>query len=397
MNYPGVIYEDPEVMKKLEKAKKYGRIIDGHAPGVRGEELKKYVKAGILTDHECTDLEEAEEKIRAGMKILIREGSAAKNFEELMALIKTHPEEVMFCTDDSHPDDLAEGHINKLVRRSIQKGYDLWSVLQAAIVNPVKFYGMDAGLLQEGQPADMIVVEDLKEFKIKEVYIEGKKVFDGKKVKAGIAGKEVPNRFEAEKVEKEGLKIEDLEKRKIRVIVAKDGSLVTGEEIVEPARRGKEIVADTERDILKIVVMNRYKKKSKPVVGFIRGFGMKKGAIAGSIAHDSHNLVAVGVTDQDIAEAMNLVIERRGGIALVVDREKEVLPLPVAGLMSNEEGEKIAREYAGINRKAGETGTMLKAPFMTLSFMALLVIPELKIGDRGLFDVKKFKITDIFV
>ena len=397
MNFPGVIYEDEEVMKKLEVARKYGRVVDGHAPGLRGENLEKYVRAGISTDHECTDIEEAVEKIQKGMMILIREGSAAKNFEELIPLLKKYPEKVMFCTDDSHPDDLAEKHIRELVRRAVAMGYDLWDVLTAAIINPVKFYGLNVGLLQEGDPGDFIVVEDLKDFRLKEVYINGERVYDGKGVKGGIPGKEEPNKFVAEKINEVDIKVNAKEGKRIRVITAKDGSLVTGEIIAEPRIEKGLAVSDPEKDILKIVVMNRYKKEVKPVCGFVRGFGLKRGAFAGSIAHDSHNIIAVGASDASIVKAINSVISVKGGIAVVNENKYEVLALPVAGLMTHVRGDEVAKKYKEMNKRIKELGTGLAAPFMTLSFMALLVIPQLKIGDKGLFDVRNFDFAELFI
>ncbi len=397
MNYPGVIFRDREVMKKIEAAWKYHRIIDGHAPGVRGEDLEKYVEAGISTDHECTDLAEAEEKIRRGMKILIREGSAAKNFEILAPLISRYPEEVMFCTDDSHPDDLAEKHIRDMVRRAVRKGHDLWNVLQAAVVNPVKFYGLEVGLLRRGDPADFIVCRDLKEWDLLEVYIEGTRVYDGEKVLTGTTGTGIINRFEAEPLREEDLVVMAVRGKDIRVITVREGSLLTGEKVVKPLVKEGIVVSDPDRDILKIVVVNRYDKTAPVAVGFVSGFGMRQGALASSISHDSHNLIAVGTDDREIVAALNGVIGEKGGIAVARQGEVTVLPLPVAGLMSTEEGLVIAEKYRNINAVAHITGTTLQAPFMTLSFMALLVIPELKIGDRGLFDVRKFGFTDLFV
>ena len=397
MNYPGVVYGDEEAMKKLEVAKKYGRVIDGHAPGLSGKDLEKYVAAGVMTDHECTDIEEAREKIAKGMKVLIREGSAAKNFEELLPLIGEYPGEVMFCTDDTHPDDLVERHIRDLAKRALEKGYDIWDVLTAAVLTPVKFYGLGMGLLQEGDPADFIVVNDLKDLEIKEAYIDGEKVFDGKRVNAGTPGGGEPNRFVERTMRKEDLGVTAKKGGKIRVITAKEGSLVTGEMIAEAKVEEGMVVPDTEKDILKIVVVNRYEKKAKPVCGFIHGFGLKRGAIAGSIAHDSHNVIAVGTDDQSIVKAVNAIFEARGGIAVAEGNEADVLALPVAGLMTNEKGEEVAKKYSGMNARAKEIGTDLEAPFMTLSFMALLVIPELKIGDKGLFDVRKFGFTELFI
>jgi len=397
MNYPGVVYGDEEVMKKLEVAKKYGRVIDGHAPGLTGEDLEKYVAAGVMTDHECTDIEEAREKIAKGMKILIREGSAAKNFEELLPLIGEYPGEVMFCTDDTHPDDLVERHIRDLAKRALQKGYDIWDVLTAAVLTPVKFYTPGMGLLQEGDPADFIIADDLKDLEIKEAYINGEKVYDGKRVKAGTPGGDEPNRFVEKTISAEDVRIPAQEGKRIRVITAKDGSLVTGEMIAVPKTEEGMVVPDTARDLLKIVVMNRYMEGTKPVCGFIHGFGLKRGAIAGSIAHDSHNVIAVGTDDLSIVKAVNAIFEAKGGIAVADGEEVTVLALPVAGLMTNKEGIVVAEKYSEMNARAKELGIGLEAPFMTLSFMALLVIPELKIGDQGLFDVRKFGFTELFI
>ncbi len=395
MNFPGVIRGEENVWKKIETARRYGRKVDGHAPGLRGVELEKYVEAGIETDHECSTLEEAEEKIRMGMKILIREGSAAKNFEALHPLIEKHPDEVMFCTDDIHPDDLMQGHIDRIVRMALGKGHDLWKVLRAAGYNAVKYYGLDIGMLREGDPADMLVVEDLRKMNVQEVYRRGKKV--ERKGRAKGTGTEAqPNRFKVRIPDEEEIKVRNGQRRKIRVIVAEDGSLVTGEWITEPRIRGEEIVTDTERDILKLVVLERYRGESRPAVGWIRGFGMKKGALAGTVAHDSHNIIVVGTSDREIIKAIRILSEEKGALVAIEEGKETVLPLPVAGLMSNQRGEEVADRYAELNRHAVEMGTRMRAPFMTLSFMALLVIPELKMSDKGLFDVKKFRFTEIF-
>ncbi len=397
MNYPGVIFKDPEVMKKIAVARKYNRIIDGHAPGLRGEELKKYAAAGITTDHECTDLAEAEEKIQRGMKILVREGSAAKNFESLMPLLENHPEALMFCTDDAHPDDLSEKHILDMVRRAVAKGYDLWNVLRAATVNPVRFYGLRVGLLQPGDAGDFIICRDLKDWNLQAVFLDGKKVFDGVHVLTENIESQKVNRFEANVVREEDIRVKVVPDKKIRVITAQEGSLLTGEKIEKPLIRDGLVVSDPGRDILKIVVKNRYNKMAPPAIGFISGFGLQNGALASSIAHDSHNLIATGTDDREIINALNAVIREKGGIAVSREDEVQVLPLPVAGLMSTEEGVIVAKKYQDINKIASLTGTSLRAPFMTLSFMALLVIPELKIGDRGLFDVRKFEFSELWL
>ncbi len=396
MNFPGVIHKSKEVMEKIEVAKKYGRIIDGHAPGLSGEDLKKYVKAGIYTDHECTTLKEAEEKISLGMHILIREGSAAKNYEALAPLIVKYPDRVMFCTDDCHPDDLVKGHIRNMVLRSIKKGYNLWKVLQTASENAIKYYKLKVGLLQVGDPADFIVCDNFKEMNIRAVYVNGEEIFDGRNVRQIKNEEETINRFECESVRKNDIVINYIKGKKIRVIGAKDGSLLTEHMVMEPKVEDGKVVCDTAQDILKIVVVNRY-QLNKQVVGMIHGFGMKTGALASSIAHDSHNLIAVGTDDEEIVNALNTVIREKGGIAVVNKGITEVLPLPVGGLMSTEDGLLVAEKYKMLNKRANETGTSLRTPFMTLSFMALLVVPDLKISDKGLFDVRKFGFTELFV
>lgn len=395
MNYPGVINRDKAVMEKIEIAKKHNRIIDGHAPGVTGESLRKYVANGILTDHECSTFKEGEEKIKMGMHILIREGSAAKNFKELIPLVEKYPERVMFCTDDSHPDDLVIRHIRDMVIRSIRKGYDFWKVIRAASYNPVKFYGLPVGLLQQGDPADFIVCENLESFSLEAVYINGKKVYDGRKVVIETKGGRIINNFNARQIRKEDLQVKAEYGKKIKIILAEEGSLLTNQEMEEPKLKQGMVVADVKRDILKIVVVNRY-RQATPVVGFVRGFGIKSGAIASSIAHDSHNLISVGATDEDITEAINAVIAEKGGIAARYRGKTYILSLPIAGLMTDDDGDKVAEKYKELNQIAKEMGSVLRAPFMTLSFMSLLVIPALKISDLGLFDVNRFEITSLF-
>ncbi len=396
MNFPGVIFGDKEVLAKLEVAKKYNKIIDGHAPGLRGEDLDKYIKAGIKTDHEAYSYDEAKEKIEKGMKILIREGSAAKNFDALYKLIDQHPEDVMLCTDDSHPDDLVEGHINKILAKGVAKGLDLFNLLRAATFNPVKFYNLNVGLLQPGDPADFITVKNLTDFEVTSVYIDGKPVYQNGQYNYNLPETTPINKFYAEKIKEEDLRIEHVYGKKIKVIKAFDGELITDVEIVEPRVAGNYVVTDPSRDILKIVVYNRY-QKSQPAVAFITGFGLKKGAIAQTIAHDSHNIVAVGVSDTEIVDAINALIEAKGGI-VVNDGMGNILKLalPYAGLMSDENPFELADTYKKANELAYGLGSKLRAPFMTLAFMPLLVIPKLKLGDKGLFDVTKFEFTDLF-
>ena len=398
MNFPGVINKDPEIMAKIKAAKEANKRIDGHAPGLRGEDLDKYIAAGIETDHEAYEFEEALEKIQKGMKILIREGSAAKNFEALYKLIDMYPDDVMLCTDDSHPDDLVKGHINKLVSRAVKKGLNLFNVLRAATVNPVQFYGLNVGLLRHNDPADFIIVNNLEDFEVQEVFIDGQMVYAENKILFKLNKTEKINNFQATYLKEEDLKIPvKNHDKQIRVIKAFDGDLLTEQLITSPKIVDGFAVSDTDRDILKIIVLNRY-FPAKPSVGFINGFGLKRGAIALSIAHDSHNIVAIGVTDEDIIKTVNKLIDLKGGIVVNQGNDKfSYIQLPYAGLMTDGEPFEIAGEYERLNKIVQDLGSNLKAPFMTLSFMALLVIPKLKIGDKGLFDVSGFKFVDLFI
>lgn len=394
MNFPGVIQRVPGEMQKIDIAKRYNKPVDGHAPGVKGDDARMYVQAGISTDHECFTEEEALEKIRYGMKIQIREGSAAKNFEALIGLMKDHSDKVLFCSDDRHPDNLAEGHINTLVKRAIAKGYDPIKVLKSAILNPVAHYHLSVGLLQEDDPADMIVVDNFSDFNVKATYINGQKVAENGKTLLDSIAENTPNKFSATPISKEDIKVKDTG-QKIKVIEAYDGELITGTVLTEAKSENGNLVSDTAKDILKMVVLNRY-QKSKPAVGFIKNIGLKTGAFASSVAHDSHNIVAAGTNDEEIVQAINAVINSKGGVAVVNNGKEYLLPLPVAGLMSNEEGYTVAKKYKDLDSMLHKMGATLKAPFMTLSFMALLVIPELKLSDKGLFDGKIFSFTSLY-
>jgi adenine deaminase len=395
MNFPGVIYNDKDVLAKLDHANKLNKPIDGHAPRLTGENLKKYASKYITTDHECTSVEEAIEKINNGIKIQIREGSAAKDFENLFPLIKSHPDKIMFCTDDCHPDDLIKGHINKTVKRAVEKGADLFNILAAATINPINHYKLNVGLLRIGDPADFIVVNDLKEFDVKETYINGSLVFKDGNVLFPFVDEKPINRFDCNRISEKDISI-PYKEGKLQTIVAKDGDLITGKSIEDPLVNNGFIISDTTRDILKIVVVNRY-FSGTPSVGFIKNFNLKRGAMAGSIAHDSHNIIAIGTNDRDIVAAINRLIENKGGIVACFDNNIVDLKLNVAGLMSVEEAEVIAEKYQKVNNMVKKMGSTLTAPFMTMAFMALLVIPELKIGDKGLFDVSKFEFTSLFV
>jgi adenine deaminase len=395
MNFPGVVYGDEQVAQKLALAKKYNKPVDGHAPGLTGELAEKYVHAGISTDHECYTLEEAVEKIRYGMKILIREGSAAKNFEALADLITKFPDKVMFCSDDKHPNELVSGHINQLVKRAFLRGYDKMKVLRCATFNPVKHYLLNAGLLQQGDPADFILVDNLENFTILATYVNGRKVAEnGKSLIPSVSVTPV-NKFHANPVKSEDIIVRPAGK-KIRVMKAIDGQLVTGELIVNPRIENNEVKADPENDVLKIVVINRY-FPAPPAIGFVQGFGLKSGAIASSVAHDSHNIIAVGTDDESVVAAINAIVSSQGGISVASGDELLVLPLPVAGIMSDKDGYKVAELYHILDEKVRKKlKSSLKAPFMTLSFMALLVIPDLKLSDKGLFDGRKFSFVELF-
>lgn len=396
MNYPGVIYDDPMVLAKIAAAKKSGKPIDGHAPGVRGEMIRKYISAGISTDHECFMLDEALEKLSLGMKVLIREGSAAKNFETLISILPQHSANVMFCSDDKHPDDLVLGHINKLAARAIAKGVPLFDVLQVACVNPVQHYKLDIGLLQVGDFADFAIVKDLENFDVLATYINGQLVAEN--------GKSYINRVEEVAINNfntKPKKVADFfiapQTDNLHVIQAIDGELITKSFNAKAKIENGNVVSDISNDVLKMVVVNRYAECS-PAIAFINGFKLQKGALASCVGHDSHNIIAVGTDDAAICDAVNLIIANKGGISAVSDSLSLVLPLPVAGIMSTEEGSNVASTYSTLDQfSKNHLGCTLRAPFMTLSFMALLVIPRLKLSDLGLFDGGDFKFTPLFV
>jgi adenine deaminase len=395
MNYPGVLFDDSEVLKKIEWAKHFEKPVDGHAPGLRGEDVQKYISAGITTDHECFTFEEAEEKLSLGMKVLIREGSAAKNFEALIDLLPENYENMMFCSDDKHPDDLIVGHINLLCARAVAKGIDVFKILQAACVNPVNHYKMNVGLLQENDPADFIVVENLVDFRVKQTYINGELVAANGESFVQHIHFETPNNFNITAKDISDFQI--LGKgSKIRVIEALEGQLITNEIHHKSLIVDGKIISDTENDILKMAVVNRY-QNTPPAIAFIKNFGLKKGAIASSVAHDCHNIVVVGTSDTEICKAVNLIIQNTGGVCAVNGSEIKLLSLPIAGIMSDKNGWETGKLYQEIDAMAKELGSNLKAPFMTLSFMALLVIPDLKLSDKGLFSGNTFSFVDLEV
>jgi adenine deaminase len=408
MNFPGVLHGDPEVMAKINAAHAANKPVDGHAPGLRGDTAKQYIAAGISTDHECFTAEEAADKLQYGMKILIREGSAAKNFEALIPLMHEHADHMMFCSDDKHPDSLMVSHINELCARAVAKGVDVFKVLKAACVNPVKHYNMEVGLLQPGDDADFIVVKDLQDFKVMQTFINGELVAnEGTSLIAAAAPATVKpiNNFNCQPKTIDAIKqpyrigADTNVPVTIPVIEALDGQLITNKLLLAPAIEEGYYVSDVKRDILKIVVVNRY-NEAKVAGAFIKNFGLTSGAIASSVAHDSHNIVAVGVDDESITKAVNMVIAQQGGISLYVpatDTAAELameVALPVAGLMSTEDGYEVGHRYAAIDKATKSAGSTLASPFMTLSFMALLVIPHIKLSDLGLFDGDSFTFID---
>ncbi|MDD3813065.1 MAG: adenine deaminase [Desulfocapsaceae bacterium] len=394
MNFPGVMNNDQEVMAKIDIAQKQQKPIDGHAPGLTGEQLRKYIAAGITTDHECFTLEEAREKIAYGMKVQIREGSAAKNFDTLIPLIEKNSKDLMFCSDDKHPDELLEGHINLMIRRAIQSGYDPLQILRVCTLNPARHYQLDVGLLQQGDPADFIIVDNFNDFNISATYINGQAVARNGHCLFSTEKGTTPNIFKASPISADDIKVPALAAT-VRIIRAIDGQLITKQETGPAKIKNNLVVSDTERDVLKIVVINRY-QDVPPSVAFVRGFGLKKGALASTVAHDSHNIIAVGTSEKEIVNAVNLLIESKGGIVAVNGEEQLHLPLPVAGIMTHQDGQEVASIYRQLNAAAKELGSPLHAPFMTLSFMALLVIPELKLSDKGLFDGTQFHFTSLF-
>lgn len=395
MNFPGVIYKDEEVLKKLASAKKHGKPVDGHAPGLTGEDMQHYFNAGISTDHECFGYIEALDKLKHGVKVMIREGSAAKNFETLISLLKDYPEQIMFCCDDKHPDNLIESHINDHVKRALTYGHDLYDVLRAASYNVIRHYNLPVGMLQPGDAADFIEIDNLADFNILKTYISGNLVAETGHSFIKAVDAPVLNNFNCSLKQAADFKLKAGGER-IRVIEVLDGQLVTNELYALSTNENGFAESNTLDDILKIAVVNRY--SDAPIAkAFIKNAGLQQGAIASCVAHDCHNIVVVGTNDEDMCKAVNLIIKAKGGISLANKTEELVLELPIAGIMTNQPAEEVALAYTKLDRRAKELGSKLRAPYMSLSFMALLVIPELKLSDKGLFNGKSFEFTDVFV
>jgi len=395
MNWPGAIAGDAQVLAKIAAAKARGKPVDGHAPGLRGEQARAYFARGIETDHECFTLEEARDKAALGVRILIRDGSAARNFEALWPLLGEHPELCMFCTDDAHPDVFLSGHIDRLVSRAVAKGIDPMAALRAATLNPVRHYRLPCGLLQPGDRADMVLVDDLRSVRPLRTWIAGVPVAEDGRSLVPPRASGTPNAFrEARFAPAEfAVRAPAGESRvQVHAIVAEDGQLVTGRADVAAVVANGIVEPDPSADLLQIAVVNRY--TAAPVAGaFVRGFGMRRGAIACSVAHDCHNVVAVGATREALCAAVNAVFAARGGLAVVDGDHVDCLPLPIAGLMSDRPAEEVGDAYERLTARAKSLGSPLRAPFMTASFMALLVIPALKLSDRGLFDGLRFEFT----
>jgi len=393
MNWPGVLHQDPDVMQKINLAKKFNKPVDGHAPGLRGEQAHQYIQAGMSTDHECFTAEEALDKLKYGMRVLIREGSAARNFEALIGLLPEYANQMMFCSDDKHPDNLVEGHINLLVKRSLAQGIDLFKVLKAACVNPVLHYGLEVGLLRPRDPADFILINNPVDFNVLQTYINGQLVAEQGETRIPLSHNEVINNFNTSpKTPVQFQLAAPAANAQIKVIEAYDGQLITGSLEIPAKIEDGYIVSNVAADILKIAVVNRY-EDAPPALAFIRNFGLQKGAIASSVGHDSHNIIAVGADDASLCRAVNLIIQAKGGISAVGPTTEKTLPLPVAGIMSPADGYEVATVYSELDAMAKELGSTLASPFMSLSFMALLVIPALKLSDKGLFDGNKFVFT----
>ena len=400
MNFPGVIYGDKDLMDKINVTKKYKKHIDGHAPLLRGDNLKKYVDAGIETDHECSNLGEALEKIKLGMKIQIREGSAAKDYDALHTLIDTNPDDIMFCTDDSHPDELIEkGEINKIVKKAIKHKHNIFNIIRAASINAINHYEIPVGKLEINDPADFIIVDNLENFNVLQTYINGNLIYDkhseNQEIKKTIQHN--INNFKAKKINSKDLVVNCNNKNKVKanIIEAFDGSLLTKKIVSYLQCKNNQLQIDIENDILKLVVLNRYNENSKPSIGFIKGFNLKKGAIASTVAHDSHNILAIGTSDEELTKVINKLIDLKGGLVVSDGKDLNYIQLEVAGLMTNSDGKEIADKYLKLNDLAKALGTNFKAPFMTLAFMALLVIPEIKLSDKGLFDGLKFEFINL--
>lgn len=416
MNFPGVINEDDLVIEKIQIAHHHKKPVDGHAPLLSGAELCKYVSKGISTDHECISMAEAREKKELGMKIMIREGSSAKNLEDLISLGGE-----FLVSDDIHPGDLSQGHMDHIIKKAIICGLDPIEAVKMVTINPSNHYSLNMGAISPGREANLIMVDDLENFNVKKVYIGGELVAKNKTALFNPTHISSGNTIFLEKTKPSDFTIPlSGNEVMVRTIDVLDEQLITSESEAIMQITNKEIVADVEQDILKIAVIERYGKsiskistknkqfsqlsKNEVILGnnnkkmalaFVRGFGIKEGAFASSVAHDSHNVIVVGTDSNYMARAVNILIENNGGLVAVSKNSQKSLKLPIAGLMASESAEIISSKLEDLHSMAGEMGCSLKSPFMTMSFLALLVIPNLKISDKGLFDVSKFEFVNV--
>lgn len=418
MNFPGVINGDEEVLRKLELARKYNKPIDGHAPLVSGKDLDKYIEQGIVTDHECSNFSEAIEKKHKGMRIMVRDGSSAKDMEALfdfsqrMEYLKNQdsfgiiPSEVLerrihapifdfIASDDKHPNDLIQGHLDKSIKKAVDLGIDVIESVKMVTINPASHYGLDGGAIVPGAKADFVVIDNLNDFNIQKTYIAGECVYDGESVLFDAPEVETVNRIQVSKKSPEDFEVcYDGDECEVNVIKCYNGDLLTKKTTARLMCCDNKVKPDIYQDVLKIAVVERYGGE-KVANAFIKGFGLKKGAIASSVAHDSHNIIVVGYDSEMMAEAVNTIIDNKGGIAVVSEDFSDSLSLPIAGLMTNKDAYAVAKKLDILHKMASALGCKLDAPFMTMAFMALLVIPSLKISDLGLFDVDAFEFIDV--
>jgi adenine deaminase len=405
MNFPGTVAAAPDVLAKLRVARKRKVPIDGHAPGLGGRDLQAYIASGISSDHECTTLAEAEEKLRAGMAIFIREGSTARNLEELMPLL--HSPAACHCllvTDDRHADDLVErGHLDYILRRAVHYGASAVIALQMVTINPARHFGLQrTGAIVPGFRADLVVLDDLEQFTADRVYISGQCVAEKGAMVTAVPEQSLdtldPVIRSSVKIDPEvvDLSMPGEEGGLIRVITCTDGQIVTGQQMLEPKVENGMMVSDVERDILKIVVLERHHGSHAMGIGFVQGLGLARGAIGSTVAHDSHNMIVTGTSDASMLRAIRALTDIRGGLVVAGDEQVyDVLPLPVAGLMSTGTAQKVSDCLDGIRTALEKVGTGVENPFMLLSFLALPVIPELKITDKGLVDVLQFQLVPL--
>ncbi|MDI6644268.1 MAG: adenine deaminase [Methanobacteriaceae archaeon] len=390
MNFPGVIGGDKEVFNKIETAKKHKKPIDGHAPLLTGDNLCKYVAAGISTDHECTQPQEAFEKRQMGMKIMLREGSSAKNLEDLLSVGGD-----FIVSDDKHPEDLLQGHLDVMIKKAVQLGLDPVKAIKMVTINPAQHYSLNNGAIQPGRSADLVIVDDLEKLNVESVYINGKLVSENGRPKFPVKPLTVDSTFLSSKKTRKDFEIfSPNESEKVRVIDVVEGQLITGESEAILNVENSKIQPKIDDDILKIAVVERY-GHNRITNAFVRGFGLKSGAIASSVAHDSHNIIVVGTSGEDMARAVNLILKNKGGISITMDAKQYSLKLPIAGLMSVESAREVSLKLKKLHQVVSTMGSNLKSPFMTMSFMALLVIPKIKISDQGLFDVESFQFVDV--